>query len=200
MLTDGARLVQQMRPQLREVNTRAQKQMFQDKIRNIANIQPALLDFIYSELAIDAAAMAYSEMMERLRIISLGESELMSDLRHLNPGRPNDKYDAFFSKLCELAEGIAAADERRHGAGVAHLSQWISLADMIEKATKECPPGTPIPSKNLVRIQFAPTNLNSRLALRFTSKVPIQYKIQKRQLRKHHEDDHYCMALIKYLK
>lgn len=101
MLTDGARLVQQMRPQLREVNTRAQKKMFKDKIRNIANIQPALLDFIYSELAIDAAAMAHPEMMERLRIISLGESELMSDLRHLNPGRPNDKYDAFFSKLCE---------------------------------------------------------------------------------------------------
>ena len=79
-----------------------------------------------------------------------------------------------------MAEGIAAADERRHGAGVTHLFQWISLSDMIEKATKECPPGTPIPSKSLVRLQFAPTNPYSRLALRFTSKVPIQYKIQKK--------------------
>lgn len=77
MLTDGACLVQQMRPQLREVNTRAQKKMFKEKIANIAKVKPALLDFIYSELAIDAAAMAHSKIMEILRIISLGESELL---------------------------------------------------------------------------------------------------------------------------
>ncbi|XP_053407150.1 uncharacterized protein LOC123547869 isoform X1 [Mercenaria mercenaria] len=58
----------------------------------------------------------------------------------------------------------------------------------------------PIPSKSLVRLQFVPCNPYSRAALSFTSKVPVQYKIQRRQLRKSHPDDHYCAALFKYLK
>ena len=32
----------------------------------------------------------------------------------------------------------------------------------------------------------------------FTSKIPVQYKIQRRQLRIAHPDDHYCNALFKY--
>lgn len=51
--------------------------MFKEKIANKAKVKPALLDFIYSELAIDAAAMAHPKIMERLRNISLGESELL---------------------------------------------------------------------------------------------------------------------------
>jgi len=85
----------------------------------------------------------------------------------------------FFQKLCELVEDIAAVDDRRHGTDVAHMSQWISLSDMIEKATRSCPEGTPIPPKGLVRLQFIPCNPYSRVAQSFTSSVPIQFKISK---------------------
>ena len=200
MLTQGARMVQKLKPQLKEFHTRAQRKLFKSKLSNIANIQPALVDFIYSELSLDASTMNHPDMMHRLRLISLGEEGLLADLRHLNTGRPNDRYDTFFEKLIELVEDKSAADDRRHGTGVAHLSEWISLDDMITQAAKECPTGTPIPSKSLVRLQFAPSNPYTLRAQNFSSKVGVQYKVQRRQLRAQHPDNHYCAALFKYLK
>ncbi|WAR13558.1 hypothetical protein MAR_027738 [Mya arenaria] len=123
LMTDAARLVQKMRPQLKEYHTSAQKREFKSKVANIARIQPSLVDFIYSELAFDGSAMEYPEMQQRFRVMSLGEYGL-----------------------------------------------------------------------------FAPTNPYRQAALRFTSKIPIQHKMQGRQLRSRHQDDHYCAALFKYLK
>ena len=189
-----------MRPFLKEFHTRAQKKDCKRKISNIAKIKPAIIDYMYSELALDAAAMSHPDTQQRLHLMSLGECGLVNDLRHLNPGCPNNKYDVFFEKLCEQVQHIEAADERRHGSGVAHMSRWISLSDMIAETATSCPEGTPIPSKSLVRLQFTPRNPYSSTALTFTSRKPIQYKIQRRQLRAQHPDDHYCAALFKYLK
>jgi len=200
MMTDAARLVQRMRPFLKEFHTRAQKMNCKRKISNIEKIKPAIIDYMYSELALDAAAMSHPDTQQRLHLMSLGECGLVNDLRHLNPGCPNNKYDVFFEKLCEQVQHIEAADERRHGSGVAHMSRWISLSDMIAETATSCPEGTPIPSKSLVRLQFTPRNPYSSTALTFTSRKPIQYKIQRRQLRAQHPDDHYCAALFKYLK
>lgn len=71
---------------------------------------------------------------------------------------------------------VSAADDRRHNA--AHLSQWISLPDMISKAKARCPEGTPIPSKSLVRLQFMPKNRNSHTAASFKQRFAVEYKIQ----------------------
>ena len=187
---------------MNEFHTRSQKKQFKRKVSNIAKVQPSLLDYIYSELALDATAFESQDTQQRLHVMSLGESGLVNDLRHLNPGRPNDKYDLFFEKLGEFVEDNSAADERRHGsAGVAHLSRWISLSDMIKETVNACPEGTPVPSKSLVRLQFAPRNQYASSALTFTSRIPVQYfKIQRRQLRAQYIDDHYCAALFKYLK
>ena len=51
---------------------------------------------------------------------------------------------------------ISAADERRHG--VAHLSNFISLRDLIEQITKDRPAGTPISSETTVPFAFTPKN------------------------------------------
>ena len=126
----------------------------------------------------------------------MGQQGLLSDLRHLNAGRPTGTYDAFFQKLEELVEDVTAADERRHN--IAHLSEWINLAEMIKKAAERCPEGTPIPSQSLVRLQFAPRNPYTHRALNFTSRIQVQYKVQRRQLRVGHEDAHYCAAQFKY--
>ncbi len=71
---------------------------------------------------------------------------------------------------------------------------------MIKKAEEQCPPETPIPSPSLVRLQFAPRNPYTHRALSFTSKINVQYKIQRRQLRALHIDDHYCAAQLRYPK
>ena len=128
----------------------------------------------------------------------MGEAGLIDDLRHLNPGRPSGYFDVFFESLKRQIEAIIAADDRRHG--IAHLSEWISIRDMVEKAASECPPDTPIPSHFLVRLHFVPNNPFTKTALSFTSKLPVQRKIQRRQLRSQHPDDHYCAALLRYLK
>ena len=99
-----------------------------------------------SILYLDGSAAAHPITRERLRLISLGHSILVTDLRNLNPGRPNNKYDTFFDKMAGIVEGITAADDRRHGQ--VHLSEFISLSDMIAKNTKVCPEGTAFPSKS----------------------------------------------------
>ncbi|XP_033753308.1 uncharacterized protein LOC117336780 [Pecten maximus] len=181
-----------------EFHTRSMKRAFKNKINNIAHVSPMILNFIYKELTMDATTAEHPDTQERLRLISLGETDLIADLRHCNPGRPSEKFDTFFQHLADLVEESTAADERRQG--TSHLSEWISLSDMIEKARQRCPEMTLIPSKSLVRLQFAPRNPYAKSAWNFTSKIDVQYKIQRRQLRMNHPDQHYCNALFKYMK
>lgn len=198
ILVDGARLIQDIRPRLLEFHTRAQKQAFKEKLRNIVNLSGSVVEFIYKELALDASVAAHPVTHERLRLISLGDTGFIADLRHLNPGRPSTKYDVFFEKLAGIIEERTASDDRRHG--TAHLSEYLSLRDLIEKTTEQCPKDTPVPSKSLVRLQFTPRNPYSHAALNFTSRINVQFKIQRRQLRLSHEDIHFCNAQYKYLK
>ena len=197
LLIEGARFVLRNKNHFKEYHTRAMKRSFKEKINNISKISPSVLDLIYKELTLDAATAAHPDIQERLRLISLGETDLIADLRHLNPGRPN-KFDEYFQHLAAVVEESTAADERRHG--TAHLSEWLSLGDMMKRAEERCPENTLIPSKSLVRLQFAPRNPYARTAWNFTSKIEVQYKIQRRQLRMSHPDEHYCNALLKYLK
>ena len=98
----------------------------------------------------------------------------------------------------DVVEAITVTDDRRHGS--AHMLQWLSLQDLPDQVAAKCPEGTPIPSKSLVRLQFTPSNPYTRTALTFTSRIPLQHKIQRRQLRAAHPDAHYCAAQYKYLR
>lgn len=78
----------------------------------------------------------------------MGNTCLIADLRHLNPGRPGNKYDTYFGVMGNIIEEITAADERRHGE--AHLSEFLSLEDLMQKTKERCAdPETPTPSKSL---------------------------------------------------
>ena len=190
--------MQKIRPQLKEFHTRAQKKAFQSKLSNVTKIVPSVAELIYKEPTLDASASNHPATQERLRLIFLGQEGLLGDLRHLNPGRPSGIFDVFFDKLAEIVEEVTAADERRQN--VSHLFEWISIADLMKRTEEKCPPGTKIPSASLVRLQFAPRNPYTHAALNFTSRIQVQYKIQKCQLRTSHSDDHYCAAQLKYLK
>lgn len=52
----------------------------------------------------------------------------------------------------------------------------------------------------MIRLQFAPQNPYAKSALNFTGKIDVQYKVQRRQLRIDHPDDHFCNAQFRYLK
>lgn len=45
-----------------------------------------------------------------------------------------------------------------------------------------------------------PKHAHTKAAKLYTSKVPLQHKVQTRQLRSSHVDEHYCSALFKYAK
>ena len=96
ILVQGARLLQRVRPNLIENHTRAQRKIFKAKLSSLANISPAVCDFIYKELTMDGVTATHPITQERLRLISLGHTGLIADLRHLNPGRPNNRFDTFF--------------------------------------------------------------------------------------------------------
>ena len=139
-------------------------------------------------------------MQERIRLLAVGVDvglDIVDDLRKLNTGRPTE-FDTYFGHMEEEVESVIAADERRHGE--AHFSEWISLENLWKNTAKRCPPGTRIPSMDLVRLQLTPRNKYCHAALNFTSKIPIQYKIQVRQLRAQHEDQYYCATQFLYLR
>ena len=189
-------IMSKIKPVLPEYHTRSMKKQFKDKVKNIASIQPSLVDFLY-KLTSDASVAATPEMQQRLRMIFMAEIGLLPDVRKLNKGRPN-QIDEFFAKMEEVVEQFTAADERRHN--VARMSEILSLKDLINQTKEKCAEGTDIPSAAFVRLQFTPRNPYTHTALNFTSRLQVQYKIQRRQLRISHPDDYFCGAQFKYLK
>lgn len=196
--TETVQIYEQLRAELPQFHTRAMKAAFKQEFERLSKITPSVIESIYQRLALDSSSHTNPAANERIRLILLGETGLVEDLRTHNPGRPNTTYDKFFEVLGSVIDEVIAADDRRHGE--AHLAHWISLPDLISQAASKCPPETPIPCKDLVRIQFTPKNPYSQSALRFTSRFPVQYKIQRRQLRASHPDDHFVAALLLYLK
>ena len=90
---------------------------------------------------------------------------------------------------------ISAADECRHG--VAHLSNSENFHRTI---SKDCPTGTPIPSETTVLFAFTPKNAYIKTAKSYKSNFQLKFKVQSRQLRASHVDDHYCAAQFYYMR
>lgn len=131
-------------------------------------------------------------------IINTQDPSIMDDLRHHNRGHPT-KYERFWEECRRYLEDETAVDDRRHGEQT-HLAKAISARDLLEEVSKRCPEGTAIPSKQWLRLQFWPKNPTNKAALQYTGKLDVKFMIQLRQLRKSHEDSHYCAAIFRYLK
>ncbi len=54
-------------------------------------------------------------------------------------------------------------------------------------------------SKQWLRYKFWPKNPTNKSSLQYTGKLDVKFMVQLRQLRKSHEDSHYCSALFCYL-
>lgn len=193
---------EKLRHLLPEYHTHEMKKQFSKRFCNLhasPNIPPHILRAIYSELTCDASALQNPTLDSRVRQAILSEdSELVLDMRHLNRGRPNDTFTSFFEALIKKVETITAADERRHN--VCHISEYISIPDLIRDVSKDLPDNTPIPSKSTVLFSLVPKNSHCKSSKLYTSKVPLQFKIQTSQLRSSHVDEHYCCAIFKYMR
>jgi hypothetical protein len=56
------------------------------------------------QISLDSSAAEHPVTQERLRLIFLGQNDLIPDLRVLNPGRPNNTFDVFFETLSKEVE------------------------------------------------------------------------------------------------
>lgn len=138
---------------------------------------------------------------ERIQLIMDSQDpSIVDDLRHHNRGHPT-KYDTFWEECKKYLDNVVetVVDDRRHGEQT-HLAKAISVRDLLEQVTKQCPEGTAVPSKQWLRLQFWPKNPTSKSALQYTGNLNVKFMVQPRQLRKEHIDSHYCAALFRYLK
>lgn len=190
-----------LRPKLPEFHTRQMRREFNTMYENIAGIKipPYILRSIYASLTNDATADQNPDIDERVRLSILGsDAELVVDLRHLNKGAPGDTFNVFLEQLEKEVLDVTAADERRHN--VEHISQYLSVRDMIETVKAKVPEGTAIPSESTVLLAFVPKNAHTKVAKLYKGRVPLRLKVQTRQLRSSHQDDHYCAALFQYAR
>ena len=195
LLTTDTRILKQLEDQLPVYHTRKMRQDLAHSMSVINwNQNPKAHRNIYSELTSDASTDQNPDIDERARQANLAEDpEFITLLRVLNKGRPNYTFSMFFQKLEEKVEAMTAADEK---ASWAHLSTFLSIRDLIDQVTFECPEGTPIPSEATVLFAFVPKNAYSNTAKLYKSKIELQFKVQTRQLRTSHIDEHYCVAFV----
>ena len=137
-------------------------------------------------------------------MVDLGDPSLIFDLRHLNPGRIS-RYEEFWEAAAQYIADVAetAVDDRRHDP-VLHLATAMSTSHLLKEVKKRldvlAKSEVPCPSEQWLRLQFWPADPSRRSSLQYTGRLKIKYQVQARQIRKQHEDAHYCSALLKYLK
>ena len=133
-------------------------------------------------------------------LIDMEDPSIMFDLRSLNTNEAS-QYDSFWEDCQKfLTEDISAAvDDRRHGL-ITHLSRAISIRDLVEQVQVCCPPGTPIPLLEWVRLQFWPKTPSARSSLQYTGRFEMKFMIQQRQWHRQHPDSHYAAASIRYMR
>src|SRR6266540_392748 len=169
--------------------------------------KPSALQTIYRILTGDVSAaenLNEAKVDERIKLaLEFGDPEITIDLREHNYGRPG-KYDAFWETAAQFlagkaADAVTAVDECKQDP-IVHLATAISVNDLLHQIKHECPPETPIPSAQWLRLQFWPKNLTRLSSLQFTGRLPLKFMIQTRQLRAYHPNAHYASALFCYEK
>lgn len=200
MMNSSTKVFKSLEQRLPEYHTRKMRRDFVKTFQGMANIPQHILRAIYSDFTLDATACQNPAVDARLRQALLtSDPDLAIDLRSLNKGRPDDTFNVFFEQLEKEVSSVTATDERRHET-VQHFSKYISVRDLIDQTAKQCPEGTPIPSESTVLFAFVPKNAYKNTAKLYKGRINLQHKVQTRQLRAAHIDEHYCAAIFNYLK
>ena len=147
-----------------------------------------MLRFFYRDLTGDSSSAhdtPESVIDERVREIISMEPEDPStvvDLREVRSKESKTKFNVFWDEAQKFINedlGVAVND-RRHGE-VTHLAKAISVRDLREQVSRRCPPGTPIPSEEWLRLQFWPKTKNASVSMHYTGRLNVRFMVQKRQ-------------------
>ena len=80
----------------------------------------------------------------------------------------------------------------------------ISALDLYEKsyqqAMKDNIAAENIPSFSWFKFQFWPKDSTTKTAMNYTGCLKVKYLMQQRMIKKQHEDDHYCAAILKHAR
>ena len=207
LLQKNASIQQELKTKLPKYHSRAMRREFIHTFGTVTHAKPAFLTEAYRRLTGDASASDTTEQAEvDSRVAQLLETEdpdLVCDLRVLNEGRP-ETFTVLLDQQYVQSSVETAVDERRHdtvqgdGDVITHLARALSVRDLHEEVTKQCPPGTPIPSVQLLRYQFWPRKPTAATAKRYKGNLKITFMVQSRQFRHTHIDSHYASALFRY--
>ncbi len=211
LLNEAHSIAKGMENTLPVYHSRAMKQDFVQSFGRAIGCKSAFLRAAYRKLTGDSSAASTTseaEVDKRVaRILDDEDPDLIWDLRTNNEGRPEEYKD--FLQHCQQyinASVDTAVDDRRHDvvAGnddvVTHLAIALSVRDLHEQVSSQCPEGTTIPSVQWLRIQFWPRRPTAKTASRYTGRLKIKFMVQARQLRANHVDAHYASALFRYQK
>ena len=197
-----------LKKQLQVFHTRAMQKEFLDLTElYFGKIEKARVKHLIKHLLHDSStpdSLSEKDIDNRITLmVELGDPEMITDLRHLNQGRP-EKFDIFWDYAKKYLEGTAenlilAVDDRRHDL-LQHLAHAISVRDFRDQVKKICPAETEIPSIQWIRLQFHPQNPTYKSSIRHTGKLNAKFMVQARQLRINHMDTHYASAIFRYLK
>lgn len=204
MFNENNDVVQSLTREVPLYHTRAMRRLFMEKASLMCNIKSKDARYIYRELSGDNSAPETFEQREIDKRVELAfdmqDPDILTDLREHNTGQPK-KYSVFFEKVKQYLENVVetSVHDRRHDQ-FTYLAHALSVQDLLEQVKRTCPPDTPIPSEQWLRLQFAPKNPTSKSSLQYTGNLNVKFQVQSRQLRETHQDCHYASAVFKYLK
>ena len=116
----------------------------------------SVLRYFYKDLTGDvSAASNFTEAEIDARVnmfFELEDPDVTYDLREVHAGRPS-KFSVFWEEAkAFLEEDVGTAvDDRRHS-DVVHLAKAISIRDFRVQVQARCPPETPTPCDELIRL------------------------------------------------
>lgn len=113
MMTSATKMYKSLENRIPEYHTRFMRQSFAKRYSTVADIPKHIFRSIYAEHTLDASADQNPSMDDRVRqALFSNNPEMITDLRHLNKGRPNDTFNVFFEQLEKVVEEMTSADER----------------------------------------------------------------------------------------
>ena len=134
--------------------------------------------------------------------------DLAKDSRVTNTRK--SKFGEFWDICSKILQELTAVDVHRHCAASQETGDVIvlmsvaisarSLYDKCKETALKTLKKEDIPSLSWFCFQFWPKDSRTHAALNYTGRFKIKYMMQKRMIRKQHDDDHYCACLYKYLR
>ncbi|XP_066928996.1 uncharacterized protein [Clytia hemisphaerica] len=130
-----------------------------------------------------------------------GDEGILVDLREQNSGPKDKRFETFFKETEKyLKEEVGVTvHERRHTQQL-YVAKAVSFRDLRDRVKERVPANTPIPSVKWLRYQFQPINPTTNTAKYYKGRLKIKMMVQKRQVRVHHVDAHYCAASWRYMR